>query len=465
MATTREQAEAYEYAKRRMTTSLLRGTDEARRDPRRRLNRSLGSGIAVGVLVAAVFGIIGWLGGGNGPDLPTRGVVVVGDGGDPYIVEDGVVHRALNLASAMLVGGSQITEVRQGTLDEAPRGRPVGIPGAPDALPDADDLLDEDWTLCATPSETGGPPVQTTLYVAVPSAAEAGPAGTVLVEAEDGALWLLTEGRRYALTQSVAELLGLREEPVPLPLEVIVTVPEGPSITVPDAVAGAGEEPAADLPFEAEVGDVAHTVSGPNQQYFVVRSDGLVAVSELVYTLLATPAGADRAISSLDAAQAPRSPARPPGDQGWPDATPVVDELERDQPVCVSTPPGGRPGDAPWRATVHLPQSMPEPADMTPVTAASAEPLGLLNSLYVPAGSGAVVRSTTSGGSGGSHVLVTDDGTAYRFASAEAVERLGYQPAEAPSMPSAFVDLLPTGPVLDPDAAAQEEQPLGEEDQ
>ncbi len=259
MATTREQAEAYEYAKRRMTTSLLRGTDEARRDPRRRLNRSLGSGIAVGVLVAAVFGIVGWLGGGSGPDLPNDGAVVVGDGGDPYVVQDGVVYPALNLASALLVGGGQLTEVRQGTLNEAPRGLPVGIPGAPDALPDADELVDDDWTLCATPSETGGDPVQTALYVSVPGVAAEESDATVLVEAEDGGLWLLAEGRRYALDQPVAELLGLREEPVPLPREVIDTVPEGPAIAVPEPRDGAGEPPSAELPFEAAVGDVAHT--------------------------------------------------------------------------------------------------------------------------------------------------------------------------------------------------------------
>ncbi len=196
----------------------------------------------------------------------------------------------------------------------------------------------------------------------------------------------------------------------------------------------------------------------------MVRPDGLVAVSELVYALLTTQAEADHEISAVDAAQAPSSDEDPPGDEAWPDSAPVVDELERDQPVCVSTPPGGRPGDAPWRATVHLPPTMPEPEDVVPVEAVSGERLGLLDQIYVPAGAGAVVRSTTSGGAGGTYVLITDGGTAYPFASPEAVERLGYVPSEAPALPSAYVDPLPAGPVLDPAAAALE-QHVGEEDE
>ena len=63
MASTREQAEAYAYENRRRTTSLIRGADEARLDPRRRLNRALSGGVAIGILIMAGFGIAGWLGG------------------------------------------------------------------------------------------------------------------------------------------------------------------------------------------------------------------------------------------------------------------------------------------------------------------------------------------------------------------------------------------------------------------
>lgn len=458
MATTRELAEAYAYEHRRRVTALLRGADEAQHDPRRRLNRALGGGVAIGILIMAGFGIAGWLGGGRGPQLPDTGAVVVGDDGDRYVVSDGTVHPALNLASALLVGGGEVTRVRQATLDEAPRGLPVGIPGAPDALPDAGDLRDGAWTLCAVPAESGGPPAETALYIAVPGVAPRGeqPAGsTVLARQDDGALWLLTEGRRYALTENVRDLLALRRaEPVPLPREFIATLPEGPALEIPEPGPDAGAEPEVALPVPAAVGDLAHTTGGA-PQFYLVRPDGLVSLSELVYTLLLPGAAEDHELSAADAARAPRSEQPAPGDRSWPDALPAAQDPARNQPVCVSTPPGAEPGDAPWLATVHLPRTMPEPAGVTPVTAGGGR-LGLLDRIYLPAGSGAVVRATTSAAAGGAYTLVTDSGTAYPFASPDAVERLRYQPAEAPSVPKTFVGLLPTGPVLDPDRAARE---------
>ncbi|WP_264372758.1 MULTISPECIES: type VII secretion protein EccB [Streptomyces] len=463
MATTREQADAYAYENRRRTTTLIRGADEARQDPRRRLNRALGGGVAFGVLIMAGFGIAGWLGGGRGPDLPDNGAVVVGDGGDRYVVNDGVVHPALNLASALLVAGGDLTEVRQSTLDEAPRGLPVGIPGAPDALPDADELTEDDWTLCAIPAETGGPPTHTALYLAVPGVAaepETEGGATVLVEGEGGELWLLAEGRRFALAPGIRDLLGLQQvNAVPLPRQIIATVPEGPAVEIPEPGAGAGQPPSVPLPFDALVGDLAHTESGgAARQFYLVRPEGLVTVSPLLHTLLSAEAGADHAISLTDAARAPRADEPAPGDRAWPDALPRAEEPGRDQPVCVSTPPGGQPGDAPWQAVVHLPDALPEPADLTPVTSADGERLGLLDAVWLPPGSGAVVRATTSAGTGGTFTLVTDSGTAYPFASPDAVERLGYRPDDAPSVPQSYVGLLPTGPVLDPQAAAREQR-------
>ncbi|RKN43029.1 type VII secretion protein EccB [Streptomyces hoynatensis] len=459
MATTRERADAHAYDSRRRSTSLLRGADEAARDPRRRLNRTLAAGTVLAVLLMAGFGIAGWLGGGRGPALPSAGAVVVGEDGDSYVVSDGTVHPALNLSSALLVGGGQLTRVRQATLDAAPRGLPVGIPGAPDALPDEGRLLDGDWTLCVIPAETGGSPTRTALYVSVPGVAPGeGAAGvTLLAQTDDGGLWLLTEGRRHALTEAVRGLLGLqRVRPVPLPPEVLATVPEGPAITAPEP-GGAGAEPQVALPFPARVGDLAHTgLQGANPQYYLVRPDGLVSVSPLVYALLGATAGADHALDGTQAAAAPRSAEPPPGDAAWPDALPRAAEPGREQPVCVSTPPGSEPGDAPWRATVHLPGRMPEPAGLAPVTSANGARLGLLDAVYLPPGAGALVLATTSGGTGGTHTLITDAGIAYPFASAEAVQRLRYDHRAAPSMPRAFVDLLPRGPVLDPEDAARE---------
>ena len=48
MATTKEQAEAYGYEGRRQATTLVTGQDEARTDPRRRINRVTAAGVLIG---------------------------------------------------------------------------------------------------------------------------------------------------------------------------------------------------------------------------------------------------------------------------------------------------------------------------------------------------------------------------------------------------------------------------------
>ncbi|MFE7136677.1 type VII secretion protein EccB [Streptomyces sp. NPDC057644] len=461
MATTRELAEAHTYENRRQATGLLRGADEALHDPRRRVNRSLAGGTAIGVLIMAGFGIAGWLGGGRGPSLPENGAVVVSKSGDRYVVSDGTVHPALNLSSALLVGGGKVTEVRREALDKAPRGLPVGIPAAPDALPESKDLTGAPWTVCTVPATDTESRPRTYVYVAVPQAAPppgstAAASATVLARAPDGKLWLLTEGRRYQVSESVAATLGLQStEQVPLSDAVLATLPEAPAISLPTVAKGGPVT--APLPVKAVVGDVAHSdLDGPNPQYYTVRADGLVAVSELVYTLLRATAVGQHRLTPAQAAQAPRSTATPPGDPAWPEKLPRVDRLERGLPLCVSTSVGSAPGAAAWQALVHLPRATPAPKGLTAVAPADGSTIGPVSGVYARPGRGVLVRSSASAGTGGTYTLINDAGTAYPFADAEAVERLRFEPAEVPALPAPFVDLLPRGPVLDPRAAAAE---------
>src|SRR5262249_25873634 len=164
--------------------SLMLGPDEAGRVPRRRLNRTAFGSLMIAVLVMAGFGLAGLLGGGRGPALPDSGAVLVKGTGDRYVVVQGVVHPALNLSSALLVGGGTLTEVRASTLDGKARGLPVGIPNAPDNLPVR--RTTGPWTVCIVPSDSQVVPPRVEVLVGLPAPTQGGLGQDAAVVAEQG---------------------------------------------------------------------------------------------------------------------------------------------------------------------------------------------------------------------------------------------------------------------------------------
>jgi hypothetical protein len=99
---------------------------------------------------------------------------------------------------------------------------------------------------------------------------------------------------------------------------------------------------------------------------------------------------------------------------------------------------------------------MPSPAGVTPVATRTGDVPGVATSVAITPGTGALVLATTSAGQDGGFTLVTESGQRFPIASAEATRRLRFDPAAASRLPLPFVALLPSGPALDPQAAAQE---------
>lgn len=458
MATTKEQSEAYNYEGRRQATSLMTGEDDARRDPRRRINRVTAGGVLIGVLVMAGFGIAGFLGAGRGPALPDAGAVVVSGAGDRYVVVDGRLHPALNLASALLVGGGQVTQVRPAALDALPRGLPIGIPEAPDALPAVEDLTAEDWTVCAVPSGAASLPAAITLRVGLPEpgAGMIGPTDAVVAQGPDGARWLMGAGRRYRLVDEAQVLLGLQGATVvALPAEVLDVVPEGPPVA-PPAAPDPAAPPAAGTPGSWQAGDVVRVdLRGVQPQFFAVGPDGLSPVSEFTTTLLVSAGAREIPATPAEVSAAPQAPGPGPGRVGWPVAAPRAVAPERDQPLCLSTTPGEPPGDAPWPVRISLPGTV-EVVGQEALYTQSGDVPGVVDDIVVARGAGALVRATTASGGDGALNLVTDSGQRYAVPSPDAAVRLRYDPAAAPGVPAPFVSLVPAGPALDPASAARE---------
>ncbi|WP_426512663.1 type VII secretion protein EccB [Dactylosporangium sp. McL0621] len=456
MATTRDHVAAYDYESRRRVTSLVLGSDEAGQDPHRRLNRTMVGSTVIAVLVMAGFGVAGLLGGGGGPSLPDSGAVLVKGSGDRYVLVDGVLHPALNLSSALLVGGGRPTEVRSSALDGKRRGLPVGIPGAPDGIPQR--LAAGPWTVCMLPSGSQVVRPEVEVLVGLPAPAPGALGAESAVVAEDGGTtWLVTLGRRYRLTGNTRALLGLQDaRPIAVPPRVLDTLPEGPEIAVPAVQHGGA--PQTTLPVQANVGDVLQTQgTGPGPGYFLVQSDGLSAVSPLTATLLL--AGDSKLVKAdRGAVNAATSKQAVPGRSGWPKEVPKAVDPVRGQPLCISTTPGTPPGDAPWAVSVSLPPEMPAPASAPPIATKAGPDTDLATSVAIVPGTGALVLATTTAGQDGGYNLVTESGQRFPIVSADAVARLQLNPASASRLPLPFVALLPSGPTLDPTAAAQEYQ-------
>jgi ESX secretion system ATPase EccB len=456
MATTRDQVAAYDYESRRRVTSLVLGADEAGRDPRRRLNRTLLGSTIIGVLVMAAFGIIGLFGGGAGPGLPQEGGAVLVKGtGDRYVMVNGVLHPALNLTSALLVGGGKLTEVRPSAIANVPRGLPVGIQGAPDGLPADGKLARGAWTVCAQPANPPvKPPVAVLVGMAAPQGGTLGPANGVIVQVtgQSQTQWLVTNGRRYKLAPDAGRALGLdRVSAIAVPEQVLDTIPGGHDLSIP--IIPTGGVPSYPLTVAgARVGSLIQTnVTG--QQYYVVREDGVASISKLVFTLLAAKQAPLTANTSLATTQPSRQ--APPGEADWPEQPAIPVNPQLDQPLCVSTVPGEPAGDAPWHVTVSVPAAMPPTAGA--VTSQSHDLASVATSVTIAPGTeGALVRATTSSGQDGAYTLVTETGQRYPITSRDAVSRLQLNPITASQLPLPFVVLLPAGPTLDPTAAAQE---------
>jgi type VII secretion protein EccB len=458
MATVRDQVEAYNFASRRQVLALLQGDDAVPADPRRRLNRALLGGLLLAVVALAATGVAGFLSGGSSSVLPTDGVIVDADGGGAYVRINDVLHPALNLASAKLIAGQQVTTVSSSALRTLPRGLPVGIPGAPDALPPTGSLITSAWSVCSVTPEASAARAQVLVSLGAPAPKPLPAASGIVARAPDGGVWLLDDGQRYRVSDDAANILRL-DETAALAVDpaVLDLVPEGQPLDVP-SVPGAGQQPDVSLPFDARVGDVVK-VDLVNKQpgLYVVLSDGVAPVDPFAYAMFAGRASKTWTAQLADVAAVPAK-SRPDVPASWPRQAfdhPTPPPVAND-PFCISYDPKAPDSVAAWPVTFSEPTTVPLGGHAAPVTASGAGLPTAATAVAVPSGGGALVKAVGSGGVDAVYTLVTDSGLRFSITNADAVKRLGYDPSTAVPVPLPFVQLLPAGPGLDPTAAAVE---------
>jgi ESX secretion system ATPase EccB len=424
-----DQLQSQQFATQRVVAALLTHDPDPARSPFRRAAGAAFAGILLAVVAlagAAVYGLFT----GPGPDAwhdPTA-ILVEKESGARYVYRpaDARLHPVLNYASALLLVGSpdaHVVLVSRATLAGAPLGAPLGIPGAPDSLPPRSELRTGPWTVCSTGGRYAllvGTPVRGGHPLAAPTADTMGE-GLVL-STVDGDDYLVHAGKRYRIPQPETALAALgwsSRQPVRVAAQLVNALPAGPDLA-PVRVPDRGH-PSAAAPG-AKVGQVY--TSG--HQYAVALDDGVVDLTELqAALLLADPASSGTVpVSTAQYAALHRSAVAA-------DALPanVPDLVAPTGPVCVAE---GR---------VLLDPPLPDGTD----------------GVVVPRGGGALVEAAASPGAPagtGTLSIVTDAGVRYPLANPDLLAALGFGGVAPVRVPAGLVSLVPSGPALDPAAAA-----------
>jgi type VII secretion protein EccB len=507
MASRRDELNAYTFAKRRLVAQFLQPNATGSEEGAPRPLRAVVPGAIVGVVILAVFGAWGmfkpvapkqW-------NAPGENVIIASKSTTRYVVlkTDGKtqLHPVLNMSSAKLLldpDKGKVINVDESVLDNGkiPHGATLGIPYAPDRLPDAKQAgAAKRWAVCERPGE-GGRAIQKAAFVFAEREQNKTEGTNRLrggeliyvegVEGQDKVRHVIdAAGTAYPVADDellLRQLVGQGRVPQRVSPAWLDTLHKGDGLTFPKIPGVPGEAAGVpgDLAPEANrVGMVLTATDGTKNQQYVVLPGRVAPVSDLTAKLLLNSKDlidlgqAGRAMSVSAAAFQPGKAFGQ--DKKWPQLAPEpvnsasTAEGSRNTVCNVLREVDGKTGAttlSTWAGT-----SFPAPL---PTGSSSA---------YVTPGSGQLFRqfkgSTTDSGF---LFLVTDTGLRYAMQSngdtttddsgigasgseeeksrrlqeaKQAQSRLGYKDVDPVPVPAAWSSFLPTGPRLSTGAARQ----------
>ncbi|MDG4765986.1 type VII secretion protein EccB [Solwaraspora sp. WMMD406] len=463
MQSRRDQVQAHMFTMSRLSAAMLRSAPDHPDQPTGRSLRGILGGLALAFIVAVLVTIVSVLfPPAREVNWRVNGAVVVDvSSGARYLYADGVLHPVANLTSLRLILGGEpsVVTVERAALVGTPRGAPVGVVGAPERLPDPGGLSRAPWLACAAVAGRGADAVpRFVLEVATDRPVQPLGAEGTLVSAPDGSVHLLVGETRHLFDADggAREALGYGTAPVrPVPAEFLRLLPAGPDLSPPE-VSRRGDNGPILAGTATRLGQV---FSGPGGAAYLLTGDGLVSITPTVLALLiGDPRTQDLAyggatpqlvpIGARDVAE--HRSTRPPEIRV--DALPSVpppltdpagDDLcasvsaDQDQPVLtlvtaapVGAPLAGAPASGPTLAAGLVPGC------------------GQVDQVVVAGDTGVLLRTTPTA----TWYLVADTGARYPLGEDGPAPELGYRGQPAARLPEALVELLPTGPVLDPEA-------------
>jgi type VII secretion protein EccB len=380
-------------------------------------------------------------------------IVMGQQSGALYVRVGDTLHPVLNLASARLIAAtnSNPRPVDESELSRTKRGPLLGIPGAPQSLPEPLSGDEARWAVCDSDDATT--PTTTVVVGSVerPKSHRLTTDQAVLVTPDSGvSTYLLYSGRRALVNLADHAVVGaLRVDglrPRPVSRTLLNATPESPPITAPRIRGAGGRGPAALSGFP--VGSVLRMTRADGDEYYVVLSGGVQRVGQVTADLLRlTDSHGNRSIIAVapDLIRASTTVAELPVST-FPDrvSAPLV---AGDTTLCVqwaNAPSGGAD-------IAVLAGGLPVLAGQTPVALSQADGNGpAVDAVYVPPGRIAYVRSIGLSGDtsrAGTRYVVTDTGVRFAVHDDAAAHDLGLPPSAVPA-PWPVLATLPPGPEL-----------------
>ncbi|MEU1215988.1 type VII secretion protein EccB [Streptomyces sp. NPDC005791] len=506
MASRRDELNAYTFAKRRLVAQFLQPHPSGSEEGAPRPLRAVVPGAIVGVVVLAVFGAWGmfkpvapqkW-------DTPYENVIIASKSTTRYVVlkTDGKtqLHPVLNMSSAKLLlapDKGKVVNVDESILDSGkiPHGATLGIPYAPDRLPDKTEAGSaKRWAVCERPGE-GGRAIQKAAFVFAEREQKrtegtgklrGGEVMYVEGPGPDRTRYLVdAKGKAYAVENDELLLRTLVDQgrtPQRVSADWLATLHTGDAVTFPSIEGTPGAEagvPGKLQPEDDKVGRILAATAGTRTQQYVVLEGRVAPVSDFVAKLLLN----SRALVSLNPdgkAKHVSAGAFEPGEAFG---------QERDWPTSEPTPVNSASTDSGSRNTVcNVLRGVSEESGAGTLSTwvgtvfPATLPTGS-SSAYVTPGSGQLFRQFKgSDPASGPLFLVTDTGLRYAMQSngdsvgddsgigesgtkeerdqrrqeaRQAQSQLGYKDVDPAPVPAAWSAFLPTGPRLSTGAARQ----------
>ncbi|MEV4489146.1 type VII secretion protein EccB [Micromonospora coxensis] len=458
MRTRRDQVQAYRFVTRRIVSGMLSGDPETTNLPMRRLGMAVVGSVIAAAIVLGGAGAYGQFTGNTAP-LETNTLVIERETGATYVFADGVLHPTLNYTSARLILNEADAPVRtmsRASIAERPRGRTVGIVGAPDALPDPKSLVGLPWSVCDVPDPGDSRRSTTRLVIDRPLAGGTPLGGEAVLVRGGGQRFLLANGARAQIVGGDPALAALKmtnATTLDVGAPLLNAVPAGPALRRL-GVEGDGAPSGRTVGGrQARVGDVFRAAG----EHYVLTRDGLVSIGEVSALLLQSDGGQVTDITPDEAGRLLTDERLEA--EGTLRTLPALRPVRPGQSVvCATYRPG--PGGGPPTTTLEVFDRAPAELTGDGATAARQGPRDAVETadeVLLPGGRGALVQAAPGAGEGtepaaGATVyLITPQGMRYPLGkrSGDAVAALGYGGVKPLVVPASLLSLVPTGPTLE----------------